>query len=63
MINKKLKEIPKFKNEDEEFEFWEKADPTEYFDFSKAKKGILFPNLKLTTKSGLLRLTGEKFCK
>ena len=42
----KLKNIPKFKNEDEEFEFWQKADSTEYFDYSKAKRGILFPNLK-----------------
>lgn len=35
---KKLKRIPKFKNEDEERDFWEKADSTEYFDWSKAVK-------------------------
>jgi predicted DNA binding CopG/RHH family protein len=52
----KLKDIPKFKNEDEEFEFWQKADSTEYFDYSKAKRGILFPNLKLTTKLVTMRL-------
>lgn len=52
----KLKNIPKFKNENEEFEFWEKADSTEYFDYSKAKRGTLFPNLKLTTKSISIRL-------
>jgi hypothetical protein len=28
----KLKSIPEFKNEDEEFEFWSKADSTEYLD-------------------------------
>lgn len=53
---KKLKEIPKFKNEDEEFEFWEKADFFDYFDASKGKRGVLFPNLKLTTKSITIRL-------
>ena len=47
---KKLKIIPRFKNEDEEFEFWQKADSTEYFDWSKAKRGLMFPNLKLTSK-------------
>ena len=52
----KLKDIPKFKNENEEFEFWQKADSTEYFDYSEAKRGILFPNLKLTTKLVTIRL-------
>lgn len=52
----KLKDIPKFKNENEEFEFWQKADSTEYFDYSKAKRGIMFPNLKLTTKLVTIRL-------
>ena len=52
----KLKDIPKFKNEDQEFEFWQKADSTEYFDYSKAKRGVLFPNLKLTTKLVTIRL-------
>jgi hypothetical protein len=28
----KLKPIPDFKNEDEEFEFWSAADSTEYLD-------------------------------
>ncbi|MBD3230251.1 MAG: hypothetical protein GF329_18880, partial [Candidatus Lokiarchaeota archaeon] len=28
----KLKKIPKFKNEDEEREFWANADSTEYID-------------------------------
>jgi predicted DNA binding CopG/RHH family protein len=55
-MNKKLKNIPKFKNEDEEFEFWEKADFFDYFDVSKGKRGVLFPNLKLTTKSITIRL-------
>ena len=52
----KLKKVPKFKNEDEEFEFWQKADSFEYFDYKNAKRGVLFPNLKLTTKLMSIRL-------
>jgi len=44
---KKLKQIPNFKTEDEERAFWDKADSTEYIDWSKAKH-ISFPNLRLT---------------
>lgn len=54
-MNKKLKPIPQFKNEDEERDFWAKADTTEYFDVSKAQK-VVFPNLKPTTESISLRL-------
>lgn len=32
--NKKLKEIPKFKNKDEEWEFWQTHDSTDYMDYS-----------------------------
>jgi predicted DNA binding CopG/RHH family protein len=53
---KKFKPIPKFKNEDEEFEFWQKADTSEYFDFSNAKRGVRFPNLKLTSKPVTIRV-------
>ena len=51
----KLKKIPKFKNEDEELEFWSTHYSTEYVDFSKAKKA-LFPNLKPSTKTISVRL-------
>lgn len=54
-MKKKLKTIPKFKNEDEEREFWDKADTTEYFDWSKAEE-VIFPNLKPSTESISLRL-------
>ena len=50
-----MKKIPKFKNEKEEREFWEKNDSTEFIDWKKAKK-INFPNLKKTTKSISIRL-------
>ena len=52
---KTLKRIPKFKNEDEEREFWSTHDSTEYVDWSKAKK-VTFPNLKPSVKSISLRL-------
>lgn len=44
---KKLKKIPKFKNEDEERKFWKRVGSTEYFDWSKAEHWS-FPNLKRT---------------
>ncbi len=52
---KKLKKIPKFKNEEEEFEFWASHDATDYFDISKAKR-VAFPNLKSSTKAISIRL-------
>lgn len=52
---KQYKTIPKFKNEDEEREFWQKADSTEYFDWSKGVR-TKFSNLKLSTETISLRL-------
>ncbi len=52
---KKLKKIPNFKNENEEREFWAKADSSQYFDWSKAEE-VIFPNLKPSTESISLRL-------
>ena len=46
-MKKKLLKLPKFKNEDEEREFWDKVDITDYFspkDFKRAS----FPNLKMS---------------
>ena len=47
---KKIKVIPHFKNENEEREFWDKADSTEYFDFDHPIQFDL-SQLKPTTKS------------
>lgn len=56
-MNKRLKKIPKFKNEDEEAKFWNTHDSTEYIDWSKAVIGRnLFPNLKPSSRSISLRL-------
>ncbi len=54
-MKKSLKDIPNFKNEDEEREFWAKADTSLYFDFSKAEE-VIFPNLKPSTEAISLRL-------
>lgn len=34
----KLKKIPKFKNEDEEREFWHTHDSTDYIDYSSSNR-------------------------
>ncbi|OGE65025.1 hypothetical protein A3I48_03950 [Candidatus Daviesbacteria bacterium RIFCSPLOWO2_02_FULL_36_7] len=54
---KKLKTIPKFKNEDEEDVFWSTHSITDYFDISKAVINPSFPNLKLSTRSITIRVT------
>lgn len=51
----KFKKIPDFKSEQEEREFWEHHDSSEYLDLSKAERAIL-PNLKPSTKTISLRL-------
>jgi predicted DNA binding CopG/RHH family protein len=52
----KLLPIPKFATEDEEREFWATHDATDYFDQSKAQRGV-FPNLKPSTTSISLRMS------
>ena len=52
---KKLKHIPKFKNESEEREFWSNADSSEYIDWDSAEE-VSFPKLKPTTKTISLRI-------
>ena len=53
---KKMKtKIPKFKNEDEEREFWATHSPLDYFDSKKFRRGS-FPNLKPSLKSISIRL-------
>jgi len=54
------KQIPKFKNEDEEREFWSKADSTDYLDWNKGKR-VVFPNLKPSVKTISLRLPEALF--
>ena len=56
-MSERLKPIPKFKNEDEERNFWAKADTSKYFNWSKAER-VIFPNLKPTIESISLRMPG-----
>ncbi len=51
---KKLKRLPKFKNEDEERDFWAKHSSMDYFDWSKAVF-VRFPNLKPSTETISIR--------
>lgn len=54
---KKQISIPKFKNEDEEREYWDKINLSEYFgpeDFDK----VSFPNLKPTSQPISIRIPG-----
>jgi len=51
-----LKPIPRFRSEAEERAFWEAHDTTDYVDWSKAQRGVRFPNLKLSTTAISLRL-------
>lgn len=53
--NKKLKEIPRFKNEDEERKFWAKVDSSEYFDWNSPIE-LDLSRLKPSTESISLRL-------
>ena len=52
---RKLRKLPKFKDEKEEVRFWSTHNSTNYVDYSKAKR-ILFPNLKPSTRTISIRL-------
>ncbi|MBM3209424.1 hypothetical protein FJZ40_03995 [Candidatus Shapirobacteria bacterium] len=54
-IRNKIKPIPKFKNEDEERNFWATADATEYFDMDHPVE-LDLSKLKPSTESISLRL-------
>jgi len=49
------RKIPKFKNEDEERDFWASHDSTDYIDWRKGERAIL-SNLKPSLKSISIRL-------
>lgn len=52
---KKARNLPHLKSEDQEREFWSRADSTEYIDWSEARPLVL-PNLKPSLKTISLRL-------
>jgi predicted DNA binding CopG/RHH family protein len=53
---KKLKEMPVFKTEDEEREFWAREDSTDYVDWDSAE-AVILPKLKPTTRTISLRIS------
>lgn len=54
-MNKRAKIVPRFSNEAEEREFWEKHDSSDYVDW-KVAQSAAFPNLKPSTQTISLRL-------
>ena len=54
-MSKKLKPVPRFRDETEERRYWESEDSTPHVDWDKAERAR-FPNLKPTTQSISLRL-------
>ena len=60
-MKKKLKPIPRFKNEDEERDFWVTHDTTEYFDMDKAIVNPVFPNLKPSSRTITIRISDSLY--
>ena len=60
-MKKKVKPVPKFRNEHEEREFWTTHDTKQYFDFSNSNRvDIEFdPDIEAPVKSISLRLPRE----
>ena len=54
-MKKKIKEIPRFKSEKEEREFWEQHDSADYVDWEHGRR-VSFPALKPRLKSISIRL-------
>ncbi len=52
---KKQREIPVFKTEEEEREFWADHDSTDFLDWRNARRAV-FPSLKPSTRTISLRL-------
>lgn len=49
------KQIPKFKNEEQEREFWASHDSADFIDWRRARK-VLLPNLKPSSEVISLRM-------
>lgn len=52
----KVKQLPEFKNEDEERDFWANHELSDVFDVSKGVD-VVFPNLKPSTKTITIRVS------
>ena len=54
-MSKQPKTVPTFSNEEDERQFWEQHDSTEYLDWTQAQQAVM-PNIKPSTKTISLRL-------
>ena len=61
MVKKKIRQVPKFRKEQDEREFWNTHVTTDYFDFSESNRvEIEFdPGVEAPVKSISLRLPRE----
>lgn len=59
MNKPQVKKLPKFKNEDEEREFWDTHSSVDYFDFENAVLNPSMPKLKLSTETITIRMSSS----
>jgi predicted DNA binding CopG/RHH family protein len=57
-MSKKLKEMPNFKNEKDEREFWVENDSTDFVAWDEAESVVL-PKLKPTTRTISIRISAS----
>ncbi len=54
-VKRRMRKIPKFRNEDQERDFWASHDSTESVDWRQAER-VKLPNLRPTTRTISIRL-------
>ena len=54
-VKRRMRKIPKFRNEDQERDFWASHDSTEFVDWRQAER-VKLPNLRPTTRTISIRL-------
>lgn len=54
-VKRRMRKIPKFRNEDQERDFWASHDSTEFVDWRQAGR-VKLPNLRPTTRTISIRL-------
>lgn len=59
MNKPQVKKLPKFRNEDEEREFWDTHSSVDYFDLENAVLNPSMPKLKLSTETITIRMSSS----
>ena len=54
-VKPRVRKVPKFRNEDEERDFWASHDSTEFVNWRQAER-VKLPNLRPTTRTISIRL-------